>query len=271
MRLTAIKTTTPLLFQFLFVATGWAAEPQDIVFKSQIDGSMQHYVELLPAAFDESKAYDVIFALHGHGSDRWQFIKNERSECKGVRDVAAKHGLILVSPDYRGKTSWMGPKAEADVVQIIAELKKRHRINRVFIVGGSMGGTSALIFTSRHPKLMAGVCSFNGTANMLEYERFQEAIRASYGGTKAEIPNEYKKRSPELWPERFTMPLAATTGGKDNIVPPQSVLRLVQKLKKAKRTVLSIHRPAGGHSTNYKDTCEAMEFMLSEANQARNK
>jgi hypothetical protein len=25
--------------------------------------------------------------------------------------------MIFVSPDYRAKTSWMGPKAEADMVQ----------------------------------------------------------------------------------------------------------------------------------------------------------
>ena len=67
--------------------------------------------------------------------------------------------MIYVSPDYRAKTSWMGPKAEADVVQIIRDLKKRHRIGRVFITGGSMGGTAALTFAALHPDLVAGVAS----------------------------------------------------------------------------------------------------------------
>lgn len=128
-----------------------------------------------------------------------------------------------------------------------------------------MGGTSALIFAALHPELIAGVCSLNGTANMVEYAKFQDAIIASYGGTKDVVPDEYKKRSAELWPDRFVMPVAVTTGGKDDVVPPQSVLRLVEKLQQAKRKVLSIHREAGGHSTNYEDTCAAMEFMLREA------
>ena len=128
-----------------------------------------------------------------------------------------------------------------------------------------MGGTSALIFASLHPQLIAGVCSLNGTANMREYDRFQDAIRDSYGGTKEEIPEEYHQRSVELWPDRLTMPVAVTTGGKDDIVPPQSVLRLVEKLNQAKRRVLSIHRAAGGHATTYEDTCAAMEFMLGAA------
>lgn len=242
-----------------------SAEPQDIVFRSSIDGSEQRYVELLPPAFDAAKAHDVVLAFHGHGSDRWQFIQATRGECRGVRDVAARFGLIVVSPDYRAKTSWMGPKAEADVLQIIAELRQRHQVGRIFAAGGSMGGTAALIFTALHPELIAGVCSLNGTANLLEYEKFQDAITASYGGTKAQVPDEYRKRSAELWPERFTMPVAVTTGGKDEVVPPQSVLRLVKWLEEKRCRVLAIHREDGGHSTTYEDTCTAFEFVLREA------
>lgn len=261
--------------QFLSItAASWATTalldalgpvPQDIVFKAAIDGSEQRYVELLPSGYDPAKARDVLLAFHGHGSDRWQFIKDERGECQGVRDTAAKFGLILVSPDYRARTSWMGPTAEADVVQIIAELKQRHRIGRVFLAGGSMGGTAVLTFTALHPELVAGVCSLNGTANLVEYENFQDARTVSFGGTKSEKPDEYCKRSAEFFPDQFTMPVAFTTGGKDESVPPQSVLRLAEALKQAKRRVLSLHRENGGHSTSHEDTMMAMEFMLREA------
>ena len=242
-----------------------AAEPLDIAFTSTHDGTKQRYVELLPDSFDDMMAQDVLIAFHGHGSDRWQFIKDLRGECKGLRDVAEKYGLIYVSPDYRAKTSWMGPAAEADVVQIISELKKRHHVNRVFIAGGSMGGTAVLTFAALHPDLVAGVCSLNGIANLLEYDKFQDARTASYGGSTTEKPDEYQKRSAELWPEKFTMPVAFTTGGKDDVVPPASTLRLAEKLKQAKRKVLSIHREAGGHSTTHEDTVTAMEFVLHEA------
>ncbi len=243
----------------------FGAEPEDVEFKAVADGTKQRYVELPPPGFDAAKTYDIVLAFHGHGSDRWQFIKDPRDECRGVRDAAARSGLIVVSPDYRAKTSWMGPLAEADVVQIIADLKQRHKVGRVFVAGGSMGGTAALTFTALHPDLIAGVCCLNGTANLIEYEGFQDAVRASFGGSKTEVPEEYKKRSAELWPARFTMPVAITTGGKDDVVPPQSVLRLAGELKKTGRKVLSIHREAGGHSTNYEDTCAAMEFVLHEA------
>ena len=253
------------VFLLLIASQTQSAEPEDIAFKAAIDGSQQRYVELLPPGFDAGKRTDVVIAFHGHGADRWQFIRETRGECRGVRDVAARYGLIVVSPDYRAKTSWMGPTAEADVLQIISILKKRHNPRRIFLAGGSMGGTAALIFTALHPELIAGVCSLNGTANLVEYENFQDAISTSYGGTKTEVPGEYRKRSAELWTQHFTMPVAVTTGGKDTAVPPHSVLRFVEKLKEAGRPVLGIHREATGHSTNYEDTSKAMEFILKEA------
>ncbi|MEY4392864.1 MAG: hypothetical protein RL595_113 [Planctomycetota bacterium] len=239
-----------------------ANEPNEVVFKAKADGTEQRYVEILPPGFDATQTHHLMIALHGHGSDRWQFIRDNRGECKGARDVATRQGMIFVSPDYRAKTSWMGPKAEADMVQMIGELRERHKVGKIFLMGGSMGGTAALTFTALHPDLIAGVCSLNGTANLLEYEKFQDAIQASFGGTKKQIPEEYKKRSAEFWPEKFTMPVACTTGGKDEVVPPQSVLRLLEQLKKHGRKVLSLHRENGGHSTGYEDTCAALEFIL---------
>ena len=106
--------------------------------------------------------------------------------------------MIFISPDYRAKTSWMGPKAEADLVQIIEKLQCKYRVDRVFLVGGSMGGTSVLTFAALHPDLVAGVSSQNGTANLVEYRLFQDAIAASFGGSKQAIPDEYKKRSAEF-------------------------------------------------------------------------
>ena len=155
----------------------------------------------------------------------------------------------------------MGPQAEADVLQILEELKAKYQIEKTILVGGSMGGSSSLSFTAMHPGLIDGVVSMNGTANHLQYEQFQEFIRASYGGTKQEIPEEYKRRSAEYWPERFTMPTAMTTGGKDMLVPPDSCIRLAGVLKKLNPNVLHIHQPAGGHSTTYEDAVSALGFV----------
>ncbi|MDD4267217.1 MAG: alpha/beta fold hydrolase [Pirellulales bacterium] len=241
-----------------------AAEPaQDAEFVADDDGSIQHYAVILPDRFDPAAAHDLLLVLHGHGSDRWQYIRSERDECRVARDVAAARRMILVAPDYRAKTSWMGPKAEADVLQMLDKLKADYRIGKTVLCGGSMGGASALTFAAIHPRLVDGLVAMNGTANHLEYENFQEAIRQSFGGGKAEIPLQYKRRSAEYWPERLTMPIALTSGGKDHSVPPDSVIRLAAVLNKLQPNVLLIHRPEGGHATSYEDGKAALEFVLA--------
>ncbi len=238
------------------------AELKDIAFVAHCDGSTQRYVMVFPPGYRAADTHDVLIALHGHGSDRWQFVRDARDECRVARDVAAEHGMLYVSPDYRAKTSWMGPKAEADLVQIIDELRRDYAVGRVFICGGSMGGSSALTFAALHPDLIAGVASMNGTANHLAYDNFQDAIRESFGGGKDQIPEVYKQRSAEYWPERFTMPLGITAGGQDQSVPSDSVVRLARVLERMHRPVLLICRENGGHSTGYADGRRILEFAI---------
>lgn len=235
----------------------------DIKFISKTDRTAQYYVEILPEGFDKERRYDLLIGLHGHGADRWQFVKENRGECLAFRTFAEDHGMIAISPDYRAKTSWMGPAAENDLLQILSDVRKQYRISRVFLVGGSMGGTSALTFAALHPDLLDGVVALNGHVNHLEYSHFQDAIAASFGGNKSVIPEEYKRRSAEYWPERLTMPLAFTVGMADTLVPPASVIRLVNVLRQLNREVRLDRQAARGHETNFDDSYAAIEYVVS--------
>lgn len=239
-------------------------EPVDIAFTARCDGSTERYVLMLPTGLDTSKPVDLLVALHGHGSDRWQFIRSARDECRALRDAAARYGMIFVSPDYRAATSWMGPKAEADVLQMLDELQSRCAVRYTFVCGGSMGASSALTFAALHPDRVDGVVALNGTANHVEFAGFQDAIARSFGGTKAEVPDEYRRRSAELAAARLAMPMAATVGGRDRSVPPESVRRLFGKLKAEGRPVLLVDRPHAGHATDYADTMAAARFVVEK-------
>ncbi len=259
-----------VIFQLLPGATATAvglpretAETRDETFVARIDGSEQKYVLIKPHSWSPCQPVDLLIALHGHGSDRWQFIRQDRPECAETRRFAAATGMLLVSPDYRAPASWLGPDAEADLLQLIDELHLRWPVRRVLLCGGSMGGTAALAFAALHPECVDGVVSLNGTANLMEYRGFQEAIRVAYGGTREEKPDVYRSRSAELFPERLTMPVAATTGGQDSLVPPDSVLRLTTALQQQGSPVLSLHRSDGGHQTNAADTSAALQFVLN--------
>lgn len=236
--------------------------PLDTTFIAEIDQSEQHYVLLLPLDHAADTSRDLMVALHGHGSDRWQFVNSDRGECRAARDVAAENGMIYISPDYRAPMSWMGREAEADLVQIIREAKSTFTIRHVILVGGSMGGSSALTFAALHPDRVDGVVAMNATANHLEYEKFQEAITASFGGAKRDVPEEYYRRSAEYSPLSFTMPIAFTTSGRDTAVPPDSVLRLAAILMKLFPDVHLTHRPGAGHATSYDDAAAAIRFVV---------
>lgn len=240
-----------------------AASAVDQTFIANFDGSPQKYVEIKPDGFATDQPISVLIALHGHGSDRWQFATEARDECRATRDVATANAMLLICPDYRAKTSWMGPAAEADLLQIIQIVKEQFQVQRVIVSGGSMGGSSALTFAALHPDQVDGVVALNGTANHVEYEQFQDAISASFGGSKQEVPDEYRRRSAEFFPEKFNMPVAATTGGRDEAVPPESVQRLLENLRKRSQKVLGIHRAETGHNTNYDDTMQAFQFVIA--------
>jgi len=242
-------------------------EPVDVTFTARCDGSEQKYVLMLPALFDRNEPATLMVALHGHGSDRWQFIRDRRDECRALRYAASSGIMIFVAPDYRAKTSWMGPKAEADLLQILDELQKEYRIRHTLLCGGSMGASAALTFAALHPDRVDGVVALNGTANHVEYEGFQDAIAASFGGGKTEVPDEYRRRSAELQSDRLTMPIAATVGGRDTSVPPDSVRRLVAKLQEEGKPALLIDRPERGHSTNHADTMAAVHFVTEQIGQ----
>lgn len=240
---------------------------KDVSFTAKIDGSVQKYVEILPGNFKETEEHNLLIGLHGRGSDRWQYAKQDRGECKGSRDIAAKYNMVFISPDYRATASWMNAKAEADLLQIIAELKIKYKIGKVFLVGGSMGAMSVLVFAMLHPDLIAGVASNNGIADIFEFKHSskegEDTIIKAYGGTKEEVPEEYRKRSVEPNFRKLTMPVSFTTSGKDTSTPPESILRLYKKLEEiGPENVFLIHRENEVHQTSYQDTCDSIEFVI---------
>jgi len=241
-----------------------AGTRREAVFRASCDGSMQPYVELVPNGFEPARG--ALVALHGHGADRTQFADHPRGECKAAREAAQARGLLFVSPDYRGKTSWMGPKAEADVLDLLAHLTRTYGVTNFYFCGGSMGGTSALTFAARHPSLVKGVVALNPLADHLAYTNFQDAISASFGGDKVTARDEYFRRSAVNYPERFTMPVSITTGGADTIVPPESVRRLAREIAFRRPDLVYYDEvPARRHETDHAASKKAFDEMFRRA------
>jgi pimeloyl-ACP methyl ester carboxylesterase len=258
-----------LLLACLAISLPGAQVTTDVSFTATNDGTQQKYVRILPVGFDSAQYHDVLIALHGAGSDRWQFATDARDECRAARDAATQNDMVYISPDYRGYTSFMGIKAEQDVVQIIHDLRAEYKVNGVFITGASMGGMSCLTFTALHPDLIDGVASMNGTGNFFEWPGGDYGpIVESFGGAMADFPLGYLARSAEFWPHRFVMPVGIAASGNDGVVPPQSAMRMAYALKDVGKTVLSIFEPYGGHATNYADGKAILDFVLTTWNES---
>jgi len=238
----------------------------EVAFTAQVDGTTQYYVQLVAPTFDTSKVHDVLIALHGAGFDRWQFATDQRDECRAARAAAASRGMIYISPDYRAPTSFMGIKADADVVQIIRDLRAKYHVGRVFICGASMGGGGCLTFTAVHPDLVSGVASMNGIVNYFEWPGGDWGpIVESFGGTMQQVPDEYRKRSAEFWPGRFTMPVGLAVSANDNVCPPAAVLRFAQALRDSGKSVLLLNDPSAGHATVFANAKAVLDFAIDSA------
>jgi dipeptidyl aminopeptidase/acylaminoacyl peptidase len=80
---------------------------------------------------------------------------------------------------------------------------------RVYAVGGSMGGQETLLLLGQHPALLAGAVAFDSVTDFsLRYRQFariprgrtlQALARTEVGGTPQTNPSAYVLRSPTHW------------------------------------------------------------------------
>ncbi|MHB9132983.1 MAG: alpha/beta hydrolase family protein [Armatimonadota bacterium] len=224
-------------------------------FTAQVDGSRQTYLLLMPPQIETAETLVVCF--HGHGSHQEQFltpvIYDDRLG-ELVRFSQARN-LLYAALEYRGN-SWMGPLAEADTRQVIAELREEFQPKRVVLVGGSMGGTSVLIYAALHPEGIDGVVSlcpatdteaFYHEALTGPLPELSHAIQASYGGTPEEVPEEYHRRSSRRHADRLTMPLMISHGDADALIPVSHSRALVKRLTDIGAPVQYTEIPGGDH------------------------
>lgn len=118
-------------------------------------GKHMRYHVLLPAGYDATRRYPVLWLLHGYGGNdaNWVDLTNL------VRD-AAPYPMIVVLPAvgdswYVNAVHDSAQRAEDYIVrELPAEIMKRYAIDttRQAIAGLSMGGYGALMLALRHPE-----------------------------------------------------------------------------------------------------------------------
>ena len=136
------------------------------------------YRMYVPTAYNASKAWPLIVALHGLGGTEDSFFDNYN---KALPPLAEQHGYILVTPlGYRvdGSYGWgLGtPPADAgvrrtqdlseqDVRQVLQRVRKQYKVDdsRIYLMGHSMGAIGTWKIAPKFPDIWAAIAPISGS------------------------------------------------------------------------------------------------------------
>ncbi|MFT8329961.1 alpha/beta hydrolase family esterase [Bifidobacterium psychraerophilum] len=96
----------------------------------------------------------LVLFMNGTGGDPQQ-----QAIDSGWAAKAQSEDIVVVSPEYNDSATY----SEVDyLTEVIAMAKRRYPIDetRVYALGFSNGGASAVALTSRHPELFAGIAAY---------------------------------------------------------------------------------------------------------------
>ena len=141
--------------------------PQGVIraYLSAVDGSRQQYGVYLPRANPPSDAgYPIVMHAHGYG---W-WVGADLSLWQ--RQWADDHGWILVNVNGRGPNFYDGI-GEDDVMRVLEDVGKLVAVDRsrVYMTGGSMGGTGAYRMGVRRPDVFSGAAPVDGWTDFREF------------------------------------------------------------------------------------------------------
>lgn len=134
-------------------------------YRSKADNTLQPYQMFVPAAYDKSKPFPLVIALHGMGGDENSYFL---AYGQGAFKLEAeKHGYIVACPKGRKPASMYAGDAEKDVMDVIAEVRRDYNIDpdRIYLTGHSMGGYGTWSVAMNHPDVFAALAPISGGAN----------------------------------------------------------------------------------------------------------
>ncbi len=222
-------------------------------FSSSWDGSTQSY--LLKDYRHSERCPLLLVYLHGANNHQNQGMTAAiyNNAFGRLGSFLQAQGAVYVCPEYRGN-SWMGPAAEQDVQDILRLMKKRFTPEKTLLVGGSMGGTSALIYAMRHSNELDGVLAFCPASDPVEifeqHEQFRAGFITSYGGSPSENLAEYRLRTSRNFAAALAaLPIVIVHGTADAVIPVHHSIQLAKALEQNGARLLYVELPGGHHDS----------------------
>lgn len=221
----------PLLTCTLCRADGLA---QVVGYTSPIDKSVQQYGIYLPASPAPSAAgYPTVFHMHGYG---WS-VSSKFSDFQ--KAWADDHGWILINLNARGPQFYDGI-GDTESRNVVADAHRRYGLDlsRLYLVGGSMGGTGAFRLGVRYPDLFAAAVGVDGWSDFREWHYHWYARTDQQSDIEEFQRPLLEAVSPLYWLGRARWgAIQASVSGRDNVVLPENGLLLYNALSERSQQV----------------------------------
>lgn len=243
---------------------------EEKTFAASHDGTRQTYLvkDFRPSSAGQAPL--LVIYLHGATFHQDQGMSAgifQGAFARLAQELEARQA-VYICPEYRGN-SWMSAAAESDVIDILHQAKQQYQPHKTILMGGSMGGTSTLIFATKHAELLDGafaLCPATDVAEM--FPRFPDHFLSAYGASPEELPTEYRTRSSRYYAQNLMpLPLSIVHGTHDETIPIHHAERLVEQLRPQHPRLLYTALEGGDHNAPiYIEFGEHFEFLLgSEA------
>jgi predicted esterase len=144
-----------------------------MAYRSEVDQTLQPYRLFVPSQYDGKQARPLVVALHGMGGDENSMFDGYRAGV--IKEEAEKRGWLVVCPKGRETASMYRGKAEKDVLDVMAEVRRMYKIDasRIYIMGHSMGGFGTWSIAMNHPDLFAALGPVAGGGNPAGVEKIK--------------------------------------------------------------------------------------------------
>lgn len=182
----------------------WPPEVVKIEYPSSADDTLQPALFYAPAG---NEPVPLLIALHSWSGDYLQSLNAPAAEW------CIEHGWAFMHPNFRGpnkRPEAVGSDFVIEDILSAVEFATTHLAidrNRIYLVGASGGGYTALLVTAQYPDIWAGVSVWVPISELTTWHEQTKSLdpdltmnlETALGGapgTSPEVAYEYKKRSP---------------------------------------------------------------------------
>ncbi len=139
--------------------------PADLALthRSTVDDTDQPFRLYLPEGYDGRTPMPMLIVLHGTSGNQDTYFDSPAYGSGIYKQLADRHGVILLSPHGRGVTEYHGI-GEHDVLTVMDLVMRDYAVDedRVVMSGLSMGGTGTSYLCCLYPDLFAGGVGIGG-------------------------------------------------------------------------------------------------------------